>query len=157
MKIVLTIFLIIVLTGCGGGSSPDETNVVTTPETQTPVVITTPTPIPTETAINKTSDLVIEPQFDLSTTITLNISIDLKLTDRAFVNLCEANSDGSANLNACIWKAPLGQSLIERKLTLARLPNMLVAEVWYYTPNTTPSRFTWQFEPDATVQQFIIQ
>lgn len=159
MKIALTTFLVVALTGCGGGSgdsSPAATQATTTQDTTTPAVITT-TQTPTETTINKTSDLVVEPQFDFSTTTTLSVKIDLNLAERAFINLCEANADGSANLNACIWKAPLGQSVVERNLTLASVPTSLVAEVWYYTPNTSPRRFNWQYDPSAAMQQFIIQ
>jgi len=145
MKYYTLITFSLMLSACGGGesnSSIKTESAIQTPTTST-ATETTGTDISAETMV----DLMIEPEFDLSSKMELSVDVDLNMGDsRAYVNICLKGDDNRADYSQCLLRAPLKQSKLLSSVMLANNAIQLVAEVWFYDSQNEPLRFYWQYD-----------
>ncbi|MCP4588060.1 hypothetical protein [Pseudoalteromonas sp.] len=147
MKYYTLITFSLMLSACGGGesnSSIKTESAIQTPTTST-ATETTGTDISAET--ETMADLMIEPEFDLSSKMELSVDVDLNMGDsRAYVNICLKGDDNRADYSQCLLRAPLKQSKLLSSVMLANNAIQLVAEVWFYDSQNEPLRFYWQYD-----------
>ena len=130
--------LILAMVGCGGQEEEDQVSSAanldnTTNTTSTP---SNPPPLQTNTATVKTSELITNAEFDLTSDLELTVNVPAAPSNSIsyFINICStySNIDGSVTIqyDSCKLRAPLTSVQQQYNLTLSSTELQLIAQIW---------------------------
>jgi len=125
----LWLILISPLVSCGGGEESQSTPAVTLPETTSSADNTT------EMALH-TSDLVSAPEFDLTASMELQVTIppSPSTTTSYFINICSdfsnQNNEIEINYASCKLRTTLTAQQQQFTISLSTTEIQLIAQIW---------------------------
>ncbi|MDP2562847.1 hypothetical protein [Psychrobium sp. 1_MG-2023] len=149
-KTILVVTLLSI-TSCGGGGSDEsataQPTISQTPSTQPTEPQVTTTPTNSAQGATKTTDLIIEPGFSLTSDVELQIDVFLPdLNERAYLNVCPAPPQGiNVNFESCLLRTPLNNGVFKQTILLSQPQVKLVAQVWLYTQASPFKEYEWQY------------
>ncbi|MCF2857187.1 hypothetical protein L1286_06890 [Pseudoalteromonas sp. SMS1] len=176
MNKVIAILITLLLTACGGGSGgsdgQSQTPSSTTNTTNTTAQVSTNTDTQAQTATEEqaaeeqvtqetNSDegmeaVVVDESFDFQTDVPVSVSIGPNVvSSRAFINICQQDAT-LTNDDMCFLRAPLDSNGLTVQLLLPHSEQKLKAEIWYYSTNTEPLVYNWEFDGTAQQQAWVI-
>lgn len=101
--------------------------------------------------VRSTADLKTEPEFELKSTATLQLDINIaKLADeRAYLYVCQKKDTNTLNYDRCLVKTPISGGQYSGTFTLGNDVETLGAEVWTYDPSDDPDPYSWARSKDG--------
>ncbi len=155
MKTFLTITCSLIWIGCSGGGDSDYDNTTAANTTSTNT-------IPNDSNMNNTEpddDTLQSDIYDnLRSTYTLDVEVDLDLTGRAYISIC--NGDGvtslmDINYEDCLLRSPLTNGKLNHQIKVANHLNNLVAAIWQFDGSEN-QMITFKASSDQE-QSFVIE
>ncbi len=103
------------------------------------------------TTIQSTADLKTEPEFELKSTATLQLDINItQLADeRAYLYVCQRKDTTTLNYDRCLVKTPISEGQYSGTFTLGNDIETLGLEVWTYNPDDEPVQYSWARSKDG--------
>ncbi len=145
-KVIIGLVAATLLSSCGSGS---ETTKNETVDISDEVDINEEVDV--EEVNISTAELYTDAGFELNSTTALDIRIDISdlKNERAYLNICRADEDGSADYNNCMLNAPIKNGQLNTQLILGNEIDILSMEIWRYDINSAPFRYQWDREDGA--------
>jgi hypothetical protein len=143
--LLITIFLLWFLTGCGGGGGSSD---------ESPTDETSPAGSGTTTATgaeNPITELRITAENDLRVNQSLEIFVEMS-SSRSYLSICPGSGTvvnaASMSYDQCIARRPLTAGVDSLSVDVANHTDALVAIIWFYETGRDPLVYRWQRDAD---------
>lgn len=103
-----------------------------------------------------TVDLIASETFDFNSQQQVSVQVNLAelASERAYLNICYAQQDGTIDRDNCLVQAPLEQGSFSTQLALGGHQSQMVMEIWSFSDLSTPLSYYWTI---ADGQSWLIQ